>query len=367
MNRKFSVALAAFVALTGLGRSASAANVCEAEGAAWKKDKSPCNGGAGHCLKIGTLAPRNSLWGNVFNAWREAVAKDSSCGLELQFFYNGIAGDEPAMIAKMRNKQLDGAAVTARGLSQVWPHINAFQLPGMFSTWSKLDSARNQLLPEINAEFEKKGFRLVGMGDVGIAHIMTKGAPIRVPDDIKAHKPYYVNGDQVGQALLRIAGASGSALEVPGILPALKNGTADVVSAPALASDQLQWTGEMASINTMPVGIGIGGLVFYTGQGAKLTGDPATDKDALTQAEKDLLKATGKNTGELLTQRVRGADEAAFNAAAGTPDKPGKLTAYRPTPDDLAKWKTFFNSVQGAVCGSSIDKAFCDKVRAAAQ
>lgn len=316
-------------------------------------DKTPCDGGPGTCIKIGTLAPKQSLWGSVFQAWAKAVFDESGKTLELQVFYNGNQGDEPGMIGKMRTNQLDGAAVTARGLAGVWGNILAFQLPGMFSDWGKLDAARNALLPEINAAFEKQGFRIVGMGDVGIAHTMSKREPVRVPADLKAHKPYYINGDQTGQTLLRVAGVSGSPVEVPALLTLIKNNTVDIVSAPALAAEQLQWTPEMEHINTMPVGIGIGGLVFKVGPESKFNG--------LSDAHKEILKKTGKNAGDVLTQRVRNADAAAFERAKS------KLTVFNPNAEQQQAWRTFFDQVNGQVCGSAIEASFCQKVKNAAK
>src|SRR5688572_9406379 len=72
-----------------------------------------------HKLKIGTLAPRSSPWGQVFSVWEKAVKEKSGGRLELQFFYNGQQGDEGAMVGKMKAGQLQGSAVTAVGLSKI--------------------------------------------------------------------------------------------------------------------------------------------------------------------------------------------------------------------------------------------------------
>jgi TRAP-type C4-dicarboxylate transport system substrate-binding protein len=324
-------------------------------GAASADEKTPCDGGPGTCIKIGTLAPKQSLWGTVFQAWARAVLDESGKQLELQIFYNGQQGDEPGMIAKMRNNQLDGAAVTARGLATIWPHILAFQLPGVFvaddpnTMWAKVDGARNAHMPYVHTQFESKGFRIVGVGDVGIAHIMSKREPVRVPADLKAHKAFYITGDQTGLTMLRVAGVSGNPLEVPLILPNLKNNTIDMIVAPALAAEQFQWTPEMEHINTMHMGVGVGGLVFKVGPDSKFA--------ALSDAHKEILKKTGKNAGDLLTARVRAADNAAFERAKG------KLAVFNPTPDQKAEWAKFFASVHSQVCGSALDAEFCTKLK----
>src|SRR5262245_17318965 len=70
-------------------------------------------------LKIGTLAPASSPWGQVFRVWEKAVKEKSGGRIEIQFFYNAQQGDEGAMVSKIKSGQLDGAAVTAIGLSKI--------------------------------------------------------------------------------------------------------------------------------------------------------------------------------------------------------------------------------------------------------
>src|SRR5690349_24470493 len=84
-------------------------------------------------IKLGTLAPKDSAWGKVFGAWSKAVEEESGA-VKLTWFYNGSKGDEIAMVGKMRSKELDGAAITGTGLAQIWPHIGALQMPGLFPT-----------------------------------------------------------------------------------------------------------------------------------------------------------------------------------------------------------------------------------------
>src|SRR5215831_8588517 len=126
-------------------------------------------------LKVGTLAPKESPWGQVFSVWQKGVKERTNGAVELQFFWNGQQGDEVAMVGKMRTGQLDGAAITATGLAQIYKNVLVLQMPGLFPTWEKLDKARNAMRPKFDAEFEAAGFRILGWGDVGIAHLMTKG------------------------------------------------------------------------------------------------------------------------------------------------------------------------------------------------
>src|SRR5580658_10613578 len=102
-------------------------------------------------LKIGTLAPGDSAWGKEFKKWAKDVSDDTGGDLQLDFQWNGTAGDEVLMVQKIRSGQLDGAAVTAVGLAQTGvTDVLLFQMPGLFSNWAKLDSVRNALKDEFN-------------------------------------------------------------------------------------------------------------------------------------------------------------------------------------------------------------------------
>src|SRR5215510_7207455 len=149
-------------------------------------------------LKVGTLAPGDSPWGQVFKVWKKAVEERSGNNLQLQFFWNGTQGDENAMVGKMRTGQLDGAAITAIGLGQIYKQVLVLQLPGLFNDWGKLDSARDQMKASFDQQFDAQGFKILGWGDVGRAHVMSKGFAVKVPDDLKHKNTYYYSGDPIG-------------------------------------------------------------------------------------------------------------------------------------------------------------------------
>src|SRR5262249_32982837 len=148
MLRRLVVALALLVAVLGVTRTASA---------------DPKE------IKYGTVAPKDSAWGKVFGAWAKAVEEESGGNVKLTWFFKGSKGDEIAMVRKMQSKELDGAAITATGLSKIWPHVHALQLPGLFDTWAKLDAVREKVAPKWDKEFAGQGYVVLGKGDVGIA------------------------------------------------------------------------------------------------------------------------------------------------------------------------------------------------------
>lgn len=281
-------------------------------------------------IKIGTLAPKSSPWGKVFEVWVKAVKEKSGGNMELQFYYNGQQGDEGSMVGKIKSGQLDGAAITGAGLSKVYKPILALQMPGLFSTWSKLDKARDALKPEFEKGAKDAGFLIAGWGDVGAARTMSKGFAVKVPDDLKGKKPYYLREDSVLPALYStIGGVSGVPLSATEVLPNLNTGTINVVNAPALAAEQLQWSSKLDNINEGVAAMAIGALVLSS---KRVDGLPADLKTILTD--------TGKVAASALTTKIRSEDDAAFGRLKG------KMTVTTPSADDKAKWASVFKQVR---------------------
>lgn len=306
-------------------------------------------------VKLGTVAPAESAWGKVFKAWSKAVDEESHGALKLTWYFNGTQGDEIAMVGKMRSKQIDGGAFTASGLSQIYPSIIALQMPGLFPDWAKLDSVREKTRPRFDKAFNDQGFTILGTGDVGIAHLMSRGKAVRTPADLKSMHPFYISGDPTGQKFLEIIGVpSPRALGIPSILPALSSrseGAVDVINSPSIAAEQLQWSAQVDHINTMASGISIGALVMNKERFDKLPADV-----------KAIMERTGVNTGKALTARIRKLDEAAYQRLKGS------KTVVELNDAEKAAWNDVFAKTRAALKAEGKIKAdVFDEVVAAAK
>ena len=295
-------------------------------------------------LRLATLAPAESPWGKVFKAWQRGVRDKSHGALEVQIFYGNTQGDELAMVGKMRTRQLDGAALTATGLAQIYRNVLVFQLPGLFRDWDKIDAARTAMRPMLDAEFEKQGFEVVGWGDVGIAHLMTKGFEVRSPADLKHKACFYFAGDPIGPVLYQVVGdVVAKQLTVPEILPALTSGSVNVITAPSLAAEQLQWTSLLDHIQLSPAGIGIGAFVLSS---AKLAAMPADLRAILLE--------TGDNASTAINASVRNQDALAFARLKA------RMTPYDITVAEQEPWRKLFVETNSRLRGTIFDPKVFD-------
>jgi TRAP-type C4-dicarboxylate transport system substrate-binding protein len=298
-------------------------------------------------LKFGTLAPPESPWGRVFKVWARATDERSHSAVQLQFFWNGTQGDEGSMVGKIRTGQLDGAAITAVGLGQIYKQALLFQLPGLFANWQKLDAARNALRPQIDPEFERAGFKVVGWGDVGTGRFMSAGFDIKAPNDVKHKATFYEPTDPIDPMLYSVLGdVTPRPVSIPEVLPGLTSSSITVVNAPPLAAEQLQWASRLDHMNTIATHFEIGALVV---KASRLSALPADAQSAVLD--------TGRVAGEALTTSIRREDEAAFAR------RQQRMTTYTPNAAEVAQWTKLFADTRARLRGTVFTAALVDEAQ----
>jgi TRAP-type C4-dicarboxylate transport system substrate-binding protein len=280
-------------------------------------------------LKIATMAPRQSAWGKVFHAWSKAVDKKTNGKLKLRFYWNATQGDESTVVAKLRSGQIDGCTLGASGLGKIHTPALALQMPGLFRSWKGIDRATSALYPELKAAFEKQGFYLSSIGDVGRAHTMSRGRAIRVPADVRGMKPASPRRGVIAPVLASLLKVTPVRLSFPELLPALSSGRVNLMTAPALAAEQLQWAPYFDHINADITGIGVGAMVLND---KKLRGLPP---DAV-----EVMRKTGRKAGKLLRKRVRKMDDAAYRRLSK------RMTVVKLNGSERRQWQKLFAKVR---------------------
>jgi TRAP-type C4-dicarboxylate transport system substrate-binding protein len=316
------------VAITGLVAIASLVSPAATKTAAADGESSA------YQIKLGTLAPKQSSWGKVFESWKRTVKKDTDGKCEIDWSYGK---DEGAMIADMKSGNLHGGALTATGLSKIYGGVVALQMPGLVQTWAQLDAVRNTTKSTFDTAFGAAGYKILGWGDVGIGHVMFRkgeGKPdIKTPDNLKQYHPFYIDGDDMGSMFLSAVGhSSAKKLTVPNILLNIQGRSADsvdVITTPAIAAEQLQWSAHVTHVIDMPVGFGIGGLVMAN---AAYT--------AIPEACRQKFADSGKAAGEVLTQTIRGVDDEAWKGLKNT------KTVITLSAEEKAAWQAKFAEVR---------------------
>ncbi len=301
-------------------------------------------------VSLATVAPKNSIWGNVFSVWEKAVTKKTDGKLELKIYFNGVQGDDGAVVGKLKAGQLDAAAVSSIGLAQIHKPVLALQMPGLFRTWEAIDKGRNAVAAEFDAAFEKEGFR-VAWGDLGRMRGMSKGFAVRRPKDLKGKKVLGWRNDVIGPVVYQIVpGASIVSLGPTEVLPTLRTGGLDVMTAPTLAAEQLQWTPHFDHISKEATLMAIGGVVWRKKRLDALPGDLRT-----------ILEDTGKIAQGAIKKKVRDEDDAVLERMKK------KMTVVELTDDEQKEWRELFVKVGERLKQGTFEPKLVDKLVAAAE
>jgi TRAP-type transport system periplasmic protein len=317
---------------------AAAALVAALPGRAW---------GATTTLKFGTLLPQNSPWGRALKKWASLVASDTSDDLQIDFQWNGQAGDEALMVQKIRVGQLDGAVLSSMGLAQTGvTDALIFQLPGLFRDAHQVDAVRAAVAPDLDKEFIAQGFVVLGWGDAGPVRSMSVGFEVRRPQDLRGRGAFFIAGDPVAPVLYAaIGGITPRSLGVSDILPGLANGSITFLVSSALIAEQLQWASRITHVGADASSFAVGGFLAS-----------APRMKALPDRFKQIMADRGAGLQTHLDPLVRNMDDQAFERMKAT------KTVYSLTDSEKDAWKDVFRRTAAQLRGSVFTPALFDRV-----
>src|SRR5512139_659579 len=109
-------------------------------------------------VKMATLAPEGSSWYRVLQEMGEEWKKASGGAIALRIYPGGVAGDEDAVIRKMRVGQIQAAAITGIGLSYLDRSFYALHIPMMYASDEEFDYVRDRFGPSLEKILDAKGF-----------------------------------------------------------------------------------------------------------------------------------------------------------------------------------------------------------------
>lgn len=306
-------------------------------GGAWAADKQ---------LRIGTLAPKNSLYHQQLmelgEVWRAAQGGNA----KYLVYPDGSQGGEAELVRRMRIGQLQGALLSVVGLREIEPSIAALQnIPLLFKNWDEVDYVREKMRPSMERKFLEKGFVVLAWGDAGWVRFFSREAAVR-PDDYKKMKFFAWGSEVEQQAIMKSLGYTPVPLETGDILPAIQTGMISVVpSTPyfALAGQIFNSAPNMLEINWAPM---VGALVV-------------TRKawEDMTPAAQDAVRLASDKAGVQIRAKARQEVDDAVDAM-----KKRGLVVNRPTPEQTQEWNDLANKLYPRIRGAMVPAETFDEV-----
>jgi len=250
-------------------------------------------------LRIATLAPRDSPLGEEYQKLKVGMRERTNGQVNLKMYYGGIAGDEITVVRKMRVGQLDGALITSTGLSALVRQVLVMEAPGLIRSYEELDAVREDLAPQLEALFDKAGYKLVAWGDAGKTRIFST-QKIYSPADLRNVRPWVWRDSATMRAFIKAAGANGVLLNLPEVYSALQTGIIDTVIASSVGVLAFQWHTKLKTMAKQAGGIVTGAFVLKKDH-----------LDALPKEARDYIDDVSGETEEIFRREGRKIDDEA--------------------------------------------------------
>jgi TRAP-type C4-dicarboxylate transport system substrate-binding protein len=135
-------------------------------------------------LRFATVAPEGTAWARLAKSTARALAEATGGQVTGKWYFNGIAGNELEMAARVRKDQLDGIVSGGMLCQKLAPSMRVLRVVGLFQTRDESGYVAGRLKSVFDDEFRKAGF--VNLGEVGIGpDLIFSREPIRSMQDLK--------------------------------------------------------------------------------------------------------------------------------------------------------------------------------------
>jgi TRAP-type transport system periplasmic protein len=297
-------------------------------------------------LRIGTLAPKNSLYHRLLQELGETWRTAQGGSAKYIVYPDGSQGGEAEMARRIRIGQLQGALLSVVGLREIEPSIIALQnMPMIFKSWEEVDYVREKLRPAMEKKFLEKGVVVLAWGDAGWVRFFSK-EPAVSPADFRKMKFFSWGSEVEQQTIMKSLGYTPVPLETSDILPAIQTGMINVVpSTPyfALASQIYNTAPYMLDLNWTPI---VGALVI-----TKKSWDDMTPE---TQAT---IRQTSESIGVKMRTKARQEADEAVEAM-----KKRGLIVNHPSPAQMREWDELGATLYQRIRGTMVPAEIFDEV-----
>lgn len=280
-------------------------------------------------IKLATLAAHGSPWDLRLREMGQKWRDESNGEVKLTIYPGGVAGDEAAVIRKMRIGQFNAATLSTSGLAHIVPEFTAVShIPLLYNSDEEKDYVREKLTPELNRKLEERGYKFIHWGEVGWVRYFAQ-SPVRVPDDLKKHKLFVWADEGADVEMHKSLGFHPVPLAATDITVALQTGMITAFDTPPLIALGNQWFGGAKHMTEM--------------KWAPLMGGTIIQMKAWEQISPEIQESilVGSKEAEIeLTQQIRDLDDKSVEIM----EEYGLVT-YEITDAEYAQWETLVKSV----------------------
>lgn len=191
-------------------------------------------------IKIATISPDGTFWMQEMRAGAKEIKEKTKGRVVIKFYPGGVMGNDGNVLRKIRIGQLQGGAVTTGSLSGIYPDIDIYGLPYLFSSYEQVDFVRSKMDDVLMKGLENKGFVSFGLAEGGFSYMMSD-SPLRTVEDVRSQKVWIPSGNKVGEAVFGSANITPVTLPLSDVLIGLQTGLINTVIISPIGAIALQW------------------------------------------------------------------------------------------------------------------------------
>jgi len=203
-------------------------------------------------LKIATVATDGSVWMGVIRKAAKSIEAETEGRVKFKFFGGASMGNDQQVLRRISIGQLQGAALTAGVLEDIYQDVQLYSLPLVFRDYAEVDYIRKRMDAPIRAGLEEAGFVNFGFAEGGFAYAMTKNLVTSV-EGVRAQKVWVPSNDDSALLAVNAYGITPIPLGLSDVLLALQTGSVNAVAGPAIAAIALQWHTQIKHLLDLPL------------------------------------------------------------------------------------------------------------------
>ena len=299
-----------------------------------------------YTIKFATIATEGSTWMNVMREFDTVIRKESGGRLGFKIYAGGVQGEDKDVMRKIRLGQLHSAGFTGVGVGEISSKLRILDAPFLFRNYAEVDNFTKVFGAELDQEFLKNDFVLLGWAEVGFVYVLTN-VPVRGVKDMQGVKMWSWEGDAIADAAFRALGISSIPLSVVDVLTSLQTGLINGAYTSPLAAVALQWNTRVKFMTNVPLADASGAVVLSKKK-----------FDTLPADLQEILLRNGKKFMAQLTQKSR--DENA--AAIQTMKRNGVQIIDITNPNTLDEFYATGKKSRQSLVGKLFDQDFLNRV-----
>jgi len=212
-------------------------------------------------IKVALVTPDGSTWTNTIREMAAELEKKTDGEVELKIYPGGIKGDEMDVLRQMQANRLHASGFSGVGMGIILPQVRILEAPLLFKNYAEIDHVKTRLFDQFAAEFEEKGYVLLGFAEAGFVYFYSKKS-LQGPAALKSVKMWAWKGDPVAETFLETFGIRTYPLHLADVNTGLETGMIDSFYSPPLAAVAFQWTTRVEHILDYPMVNSTGALLI---------------------------------------------------------------------------------------------------------